>query len=130
MAGGGLDPDRGLGYVFAAFLWEFFMPDPIMARVSALLSKREANSRNRNFNAYASQEGQQVFRLYRLYLSLLSEIEQAAGRPEMVVKASSHTGGLMLELTDPKVAYCRRTLVPPELSALFKNTLKSLGYSG
>ncbi len=104
------------------------MPDATMIKVSALLKKRNADSRNLNFNAYASPEGQKVYRLYRLYLSLLSEIEAAADRPEMTVKASIQKSGLMLELTDPKVAYYRRCMVPPELTPLFQNTLKNLGY--
>jgi len=91
------------------------------------LEAQEQPSRNRQFHEFNSLEGQQVLRLYRLYLSLLTELEEAAERPEVLICAQKKAGGIMLVLKDPKVAYQRSCLVPKELAHTFTKRIKKLG---
>ena len=82
------------------------------------------------FRISTRPEGQRVLRLYRLYMSsLLSELEDAAARPEVLINAFNENGGLMLELKDPKVSYRRSCLVPKELSQpLFSRKIQAIGF--
>jgi hypothetical protein len=102
----------------------------MLERVRRLLEDPETPSRNRFFDEFAGEEGQRVFRLYRIYLSLWEELGEAAGRPEVRVAAEPVAEGVMLTVEDPKVAYRRRCLVPSELQAVFGRRLASLGLAG
>lgn len=94
-----------------------------------MLETHDQPSRNRNFQDFNSPEGQRVLRLYRLYFSLLSDLEDAAGRPEVLISAFDEAGGIMLELKDPKVSYRRSCLVPKELAGTFHRKIQELGLS-
>ncbi len=94
------------------------------------MEAQEQPSRNRQFHEFNSREGQQVLRLYRLYLSLLTELEEAAERPEVLISAQRQSSGIMLVLKDPRVAYQRSCLVPKELAHTFTKRMKRLGLSG
>jgi hypothetical protein len=103
------------------------MNSQLLERVRRLLEDAEAPSRNRYFEEFAGEEGQRVFRLYRIYLSLWEELGRAADRPEVRVAAAAEPGGLLLTVEDPKVAYRRQCLVPRELAPAFDQRLASLG---
>ena len=103
------------------------MKAKVLAQVADLLENHDQPSRNRNFQDFNSPRGQNVLRLYRLYLSLLLELEDAAARPEVLISASDEAGGLMLELKDPKVSYRRSCLVPKELAETFHQKIKGVG---
>lgn len=103
------------------------MGAPVFDKVLALLEGGPTTSRNQGFDAFSSLEGRRIFRLYRLYRSLVKELEEAAGRPEVRVWVQHQGEELWLELEDPKVAYRRRSLVPGPLAAHFRRRLSELG---
>jgi hypothetical protein len=103
------------------------MHNRLMQQVGLLLETSPPLSRNQNFGLFAGREGQRVYRLYKLYLSLLSELEKAAHRPGVTVRAGQSPQGLELELVNPSLAYQRRCLIPPELSSHFEKALIRLG---
>ena len=99
----------------------------ILASVLELLQAPEPVSRNQQFQRFEGRRGERVHRLYRLYRSLGAELEQAAGRGEMRVRACRRPGGLELTVENPKVSYRRICLVPPELDPYFREILSRLG---
>ena len=99
-------------------------------RVKALLEQEEGFSRNKSFQEFSGSEGQRVIRLYRLYSSILKELETAAGRPDMEVSVRQEEGALWLTMTDHRVAYRRICSVPAELADHFRLHLSRLGLDG
>ncbi len=95
----------------------------VFEQVLALLSNPAPPSRNRHFASYAGQGGQRVHQLYRLYRALAQEASRLAARPGASVRLRRGERGLWLELKDPELAYRRRCLLPPELSAYFRERL-------
>ncbi len=99
-------------------------PGSALAEVADLLASPEPPSRNRHFARFAGRRGGRVFRLYRLYRSLAREAAALAARPGAEAKLVRERGGLWLKLSDPSLAYSRRSLVPPELAGFFRQCLE------
>lgn len=95
----------------------------VFEQVLALLKDPSPPSRNRNFARFAGRRGERVHRLYRLYRSLAQEAGRLASRPGASARLHRESGDLWLELSDPELAYRRRCLLPPELSAYFSERL-------
>ena len=106
------------------------MESEVLQRVAEMLRSPGAVARNRNLLEFESEAGQRAWRCYRLFLSLLAELERAAQSPEVRVSAQETEGGLQLVLVDPRVSYRRSCLVPPELVELFLEKLTALGLLG
>jgi len=98
-------------------------PGDALAEVAELLTSPEPPSRNRHFARFAGRRGGRVFRLYRLYRSLAREAAALAARPGATAELVRERGGLWLKLSDPSLAYSRRSLVPPELAGFFRARL-------
>ena len=103
------------------------MSREILASVLELLQAQDPPSRNQHFQHFEGGRGERVRRLFRLYRSLGAELEQAAGGAEVRVRARHRPQGLELTLENPKVAYRRICLVPPELAPYFRGLLARLG---
>ncbi len=103
------------------------MSGDILDSVLELLQAEDPASRNQHFQKFEGRRGERVHRLFRLYRSLGNEMEQAAGRSGMRVRARRHQAGLELTVENPKVAYRRTCLVPPELAPYFRDILDRLG---
>ena len=103
------------------------MSTDIHDQVLSLLMEDYPPSRNRDFDRFKSPQGQRVYRLYRIYLSLLAELEEAVDRPEVKVNIKREGEGYRLLIEDPKVAYRRNCLVPLSLAEPFFERLKALG---
>ncbi|MCF8034362.1 MAG: hypothetical protein K9K66_10285 [Desulfarculaceae bacterium] len=97
--------------------------DPALAEVAALLADPDPPSRNRHFARFAGRRGSRVFRLYRLYRAMAREAAELAARPGASAELVRERGGLWLMLTDPEMAYRRRSPVPPELAGFFRDCL-------
>ncbi|MBU4276183.1 MAG: hypothetical protein KKC30_05530 [Proteobacteria bacterium] len=95
----------------------------VFEQVLALLKDPSPPSRNRHFASFAGQRGGRVHRLYRLYRALAQETSRLAARPGATARLRHESGDLWLELSDPELAYRRRCLLPPELSAYFSERL-------
>ncbi len=103
------------------------MSQSIWEKVGAMLGGQLPASRNRQLASLGSGSGRRAHRLFRLYGSLLSELERAAGQPGTVVRALDRPGGLLVVVERPALAYRRRTLVPPPLAGFFRRRLAGLG---
>ncbi len=103
------------------------MSQEILGSVLELLRAEDPASRNRHFQQFEGRRGERVHRLFRLYRSLGVELEQAARRRDMRVRARRRPAGLELTVENPKVAYRRTCLVPPELDPYFRDILARLG---
>ena len=99
----------------------------VLERVRSLLAGEGRQSRNQGFAEFSDREGQEVMRLYRLYVSLAQELRAAAERPDVRVLASRQEGGLRLEVRDPKVSYRRSCHIPPSLVGHFLKVLAQMG---
>ena len=99
------------------------MPGGPLAEVADLLASPEPPSRNRCFARFAGRHGQRVFRLYRLYRALAREARELAARPGARAELVREADGLWLRLSDPDLAYQRRSRVPPELAGFFRACL-------
>jgi len=106
------------------------MESEVLRRVAEMLRSPGAVTRNRNLLEFENEAGQRAWRCYRLFLSLMAELERAAQSPEVRVSVQESEAGLQLVLVDPRVSYRRSCLVPPELVELFKDKLAALGLLG
>ena len=95
----------------------------VFEQVLVLLKDPSPPSRNRHFARFDGRRGGRVHRLYRLYRALAHEASRLADRPGATARLRQGRRGLWLELTDPELAYRRRCLLPPELSAYFSERL-------
>jgi hypothetical protein len=106
------------------------MPESLLHQVNRLLETKPPVSRNRDFKIFDHGEGKRLFKLYRLYLSILRELEDAAYTPGMRVSSGRTPEGLELVLSNPGLAYSRHCLIPTEISHHFEKALKRLGVWG
>jgi hypothetical protein len=95
-----------------------------LSQVAALLADPQPPSRNRHFSRFAGGTGRRVFRLYRLYRALAREAAELAARPGARAALVRERDHLWLELSDPRLAYSRRSLVPAELAGFFRRCLE------
>ncbi len=101
------------------------MDPKTLTEVLDLLSMPQAFSRNQNLARFSGDAGKRVWRLYRVYLSLLRDLERAVGEPETMVSARGNGkgNGLRIEMANHKLHWRRINVVPQALVPLFRERL-------
>ena len=98
-----------------------------MEQVARLLESGRAVSRNREFERHPGPRGGQLLRLFRVYSSLLAELERSVGQNGPEVRARQTPAGLRLSIRDAALGYMHDSLIPKALGAIFETRLAELG---
>ena len=102
------------------------MDPKTLTEVLDLLRMPQAFSRNQNLARFSGDAGKRVWRLYRVYLSLLRDLEKAAAEPETTVMARGKDKGLRIEMTNQRLHWRRINVVPQTLVPFFRERLDGL----
>ena len=103
------------------------MPPEVMEQVARLLESGRPLSRNREFENHPGPRGGQLVRLFRVYSSLLAELERSTGEKGPQVMARQTMAGLRLRIHDAAMGYVHESLIPKALTGLFRARLSELG---
>jgi len=95
--------------------------------VAELLAAGGKVSRNRDFDLFAGPGGKGLHRLYRHYAALKRELARAAAGEDWEVAAHRENGGLVIEMHNLGLCYCRVARVPKPLVGHFAGVLDELG---
>lgn len=102
------------------------MDPKTLTEVLDLLSLPQAVSRNRNLSRFSGETGLRLWRLYRVYLSLLRDLRRAADDPDITVKATANGGGLRVEVYNERLHWRRINDVPQALAPFFRQRIDGL----
>lgn len=102
------------------------MDPKTLTEVLDLLSLPQAVSRNRNLARFSGDSGLRVWRIYRVYLSLLRDLEKAVFEPEIKVLATQNGEGLRIEMFNKRLRWRRINDIPQILIPFFRQRLDGL----